>query len=147
MVNFFYQSLLYSTSPNLVDDISLTDTYFHFLKYCYLFPISVFLQPLLLFLIFFFLTLKHSHSNQKELRSLKYFGISLFVKLFDNLIIATKAFVSWCDDINIFKKWSTFEMHGIFTIKSLLQVESRIWACAESNIRVCWINLWSSDNH
>ena len=35
----------------------------------------------------------------------------------------------------------------VITIVNIRHTASRIWACAESQLRLCWMNLCSSDNH
>ena len=38
-------------------------------------------------------------------------------------------------------------MSEILTIANLRHATSRAWTCAEPEIRLCWMNLCSSDNH
>ena len=38
-------------------------------------------------------------------------------------------------------------MLEIFTITDLRHAATMIWTCAEPESRLCWMKLWSSDNH
>ena len=71
--------------PNLVADIVLISANFRFLKKLVSFTNFFFLTTAYTFSNFF-LTLKASHSNQKELYSLMYFAFLMFVKLANNLM-------------------------------------------------------------
>ena len=51
------------------------------------------------------------------------------------------------DRLKTFSLISSRDNWEILTTSNLRHPTSRIWTCAEPEFRLCWIKLWSSDNH
>ena len=58
------------------------------------------------------------------------------------------------DELLLWNSWTTIVSYfqqrlllEILTIANLWHAMSRIWTCPESEFRLCWTKLCSSDNH
>ena len=56
-------------------------------------------------------------------------------------------FCRMVDQQKVFMPYSQPEsLPEILTITNLWHAMSRVWTCTESEFRLCWMKLWSSDN-
>ena len=108
-------------------------------------------------------------SNKKktpknELSSVSEMTIQYLPKKYYNsttlsLWVVYRTYVSDDDDDDELFSWYDWLMKGIkpcfqpgppseiLTIANLQDTASRIWACTEPEFRLCWMKLYSSDNH